>query len=309
MKRAAAAILALVMALGLTGCASIFDKSYFSSSEYVSETREAYASGSVEVSSYLELTLAINNLVSEHEDSLTIHFTAYEGDMQEDLAAACREVSTDTALGAYAVDYITYDLDRIVAYYEAEVYVYYKRSAEELDEIVSVNTADDLYNAICGMLEELDTRLVAMVGASSVDEEAVLGYVDEAYFSDPLSCVERPEATVNVYTGGGFQRIVELGLIAIFIIFQPEIRRLLERMGSGKFAFFFGAPGVPGGTVMASLGLITGVLLFDATGTGLMLTIFALQDSFGTACNVTGDGALTLILTGYAEKHHIEAES
>lgn len=73
--------------------------------------------------------------------------------------------------------------------------------------------------------------------------------------------------------------------------------------------FAIGAPGVPGGTVMASLGLITGVLLFDATGTGLMLTIFALQDSFGTACNVTGDGALTLILTGYADKHHIEAEN
>ena len=73
--------------------------------------------------------------------------------------------------------------------------------------------------------------------------------------------------------------------------------------------FAIGAPGVPGGTVMASLGLITGVLLFDATGTGLMLTIFALQDSFGTACNVTGDGALTLILTGYADKHHIEADS
>ena len=61
--------------------------------------------------------------------------------------------------------------------------------------------------------------------------------------------------------------------------------------------FAVGAPGVPGGTVMASLGLITGVLGFDATGTALMLTIFALQDSFGTACNVTGDGALTMILT------------
>lgn len=72
--------------------------------------------------------------------------------------------------------------------------------------------------------------------------------------------------------------------------------------------FAIGAPGVPGGTVMASLGLITGILLFDNTGTALMLTIFALQDSFGTACNVTGDGALTLILTGYVEKHHIEAE-
>lgn len=72
--------------------------------------------------------------------------------------------------------------------------------------------------------------------------------------------------------------------------------------------FAVGAPGVPGGTVMASLGLITGVLGFDATGTALMLTIFALQDSFGTACNVTGDGALTMILTGYVEKHKIEKQ-
>ena len=73
--------------------------------------------------------------------------------------------------------------------------------------------------------------------------------------------------------------------------------------------FAIGAPGVPGGTVMASLGLITGILLFSDTGTALMLTIFALQDSFGTACNVTGDGALTLILTGYADRHGIAEKS
>ena len=70
--------------------------------------------------------------------------------------------------------------------------------------------------------------------------------------------------------------------------------------------FAIGAPGVPGGTVMASLGLITGVLMLGDDGAALMLAIFALQDSFGTACNVTGDGALTLFLTGYAEKHGIE---
>jgi len=74
--------------------------------------------------------------------------------------------------------------------------------------------------------------------------------------------------------------------------------------------FAIGAPGVPGGTVMASLGLITGVLMLGDDGAALMLAIFALQDSFGTACNVTGDGALTLFLTGYAEKHGIkEAEA
>lgn len=73
--------------------------------------------------------------------------------------------------------------------------------------------------------------------------------------------------------------------------------------------FAIGAPGVPGGTVMASLGIITGVLMFDDAGTALMLTIFALQDSFGTACNVTSDGALTLMLTGYAKKHNIEEQN
>lgn len=73
--------------------------------------------------------------------------------------------------------------------------------------------------------------------------------------------------------------------------------------------FAIGAPGVPGGTVMASLGLIVSVLGFDETGTALMLTIFALQDSFGTACNVTGDGALTLMLTGYVDKHKLEPQN
>ncbi|WP_291583424.1 dicarboxylate/amino acid:cation symporter [Clostridium sp. UBA6640] len=66
--------------------------------------------------------------------------------------------------------------------------------------------------------------------------------------------------------------------------------------------FAIGAPGVPGGTVMASLGLIISVLGFNEAGTALILTIFALQDSFGTACNITGDGALALMLSGIAEK-------
>lgn len=69
--------------------------------------------------------------------------------------------------------------------------------------------------------------------------------------------------------------------------------------------FAIGAPGVPGGTVMASLGIISSVLGFDDTGIALMLTIFALQDSFGTACNVVGDGALALILNGIFKKDKV----
>jgi len=73
--------------------------------------------------------------------------------------------------------------------------------------------------------------------------------------------------------------------------------------------FAIGAPGVPGGTVMASLGIVSSILGFGQEGIALLLAVFAIQDSFGTACNVTGDGALTLMLTGYCEKHNVEEQN
>jgi Na+/H+-dicarboxylate symporter len=56
------------------------------------------------------------------------------------------------------------------------------------------------------------------------------------------------------------------------------------------------AVGVPGGSVTAALGILESVLGLDATGLGLMVALFMIQDSFGTAANVTGDAALTIIV-------------
>jgi len=61
------------------------------------------------------------------------------------------------------------------------------------------------------------------------------------------------------------------------------------------------APGVPGGAVMATLGLLESILGFTETMISLMITLLYLaQDSFGTACNVTGDGAITVIANKFA---------
>ncbi|SDH33999.1 Na+/H+-dicarboxylate symporter [Myroides phaeus] len=73
--------------------------------------------------------------------------------------------------------------------------------------------------------------------------------------------------------------------------------------------FALGAPGVPGGALTASLGLITQLLGFDDAGIALTLTIFALQDSFGTACNIVGDGALSLMVTTFHDKQHKKREA
>lgn len=74
--------------------------------------------------------------------------------------------------------------------------------------------------------------------------------------------------------------------------------------GVGEFAGFIAmlgitiiaAPGVPGGAIMASLGLLTSMLGFSEADNALMIALYITMDSFGTACNVTGDGAIAVIV-------------
>lgn len=62
------------------------------------------------------------------------------------------------------------------------------------------------------------------------------------------------------------------------------------------------APGVPGGAIMASLGVLASMLGFDENAQALMIALYIAMDSFGTACNVTGDGALALIIDKWFRK-------
>ncbi len=56
------------------------------------------------------------------------------------------------------------------------------------------------------------------------------------------------------------------------------------------------APGVPGGAIMASLGLLTSLLGFSEADNAMMIALYIAMDSFGTACNITGDGAIAQIV-------------
>lgn len=62
------------------------------------------------------------------------------------------------------------------------------------------------------------------------------------------------------------------------------------------------APGVPGGAIMAALGLLESMLGFGETTQALMIALYIAMDSFGTACNVTGDGAIAVIVDKIARK-------
>lgn len=65
------------------------------------------------------------------------------------------------------------------------------------------------------------------------------------------------------------------------------------------------APGVPGGAIMAAVGLLSSMLGFSETDVAMMIALYIAMDSFGTACNITGDGAIALIIDKlFGKKQH-----
>ena len=146
-----------------------------------------------------------------------------------------------------------------------------------------------------------------LTALGTMSSAATLGVALNCAHKSPVLRKEISDVTIPL-----FANIHLCGSILTETIFVMTVSQLLYGSMPSLFTlvlfilmlglFAIGAPGVPGGTVLASLGLIISVLHFDETGTALLLTIFALQDSFGTACNVTGDGALTLITDTYEKK-------
>lgn len=63
--------------------------------------------------------------------------------------------------------------------------------------------------------------------------------------------------------------------------------------------FMVAAPGVPGGAIMAALGVLASMLGFGASEQALMIALYITMDSFGTACNVTGDGAIAVVMNRF----------
>ena len=141
----------------------------------------------------------------------------------------------------------------------------------------------------------------------TMSSAATLGVALHCAHKSPILRKEISDVTIPL-----FANIHLCGSILTETVFVMTVSKLLYGTLPTPFTlvlfilllglFAIGAPGVPGGTVLASLGLIISVLQFDEAGTALLLTIFALQDSFGTACNVAGDGALTLITDTYEKK-------
>ena len=100
----------------------------------------------------------------------------------------------------------------------------------------------------------------------------------------------------TIHLAGSTMKIVACAMAIMFMTAAP-----ITLVKLGGFIFMLGiamvaAPGVPGGAIMAALGLLQTMLGFDETLQALMIALYIAMDSFGTACNVTGDGAIAVVV-------------
>jgi len=100
----------------------------------------------------------------------------------------------------------------------------------------------------------------------------------------------------TIHLAGSMLKIVSCAVAVMYLFDMP-----FDNMIMAGFIFMLAitmvaAPGVPGGAIMASVGVLQGILGFDQNMIALMIALYITMDSFGTACNVTGDGAIAIIV-------------
>ncbi|NLV85751.1 MAG: hypothetical protein GX025_00830 [Clostridiales bacterium] len=210
-KRVIALILAAALT-GLCGCSAFFKKEYLSVSEYTEGTKSDFDGDLADIEDYEGLTKAINAMLTAHKQEGRVVFKNYQGDLQSDLAQACWEVKTKSALGSYAVDYVSHDLNRIVTYYEATIYITYNRSQEELEKIHYVSGRASLVEELSKELESLSRYNVYRISSATITADEILSILERAYTSNPLSCVVEPKASVRLHPESGAHRIVEIDI-------------------------------------------------------------------------------------------------
>lgn len=149
------------------------------------------------------------------------------------------------------------------------------------------------FRALVTMLPAYVTALGTSSSAATIPvtlAQAVKNGVreDTANFTVPLCATIHMPCSMLKLTAVAYAISVSVGLPSDFGTYIGFIMMLAITMVA--------APGVPGGAVMASLGLLASMLGFDNNMQGLMIALYIAMDSFGTAGNVTGDGAIALIV-------------
>lgn len=242
--RITALILGLCLMLG--GCASLLNRSYSTQAPHEPFSDEEKDSDILRAETYQGLVSALLDFISRGANEGTIRLYNYTGSAESDLDAAYLELTRQDPLGAYAVDYITYELSRVMSYYEVHLRkIVYRRTPEQVEGIVSVTGVSAIVGELREVLSEVREEAVFRVSYfdEGITEEAIAEMVREAYEEVPEAAFELPQVQVEIYPkeAVGPQRIVEILLSYPEPLENGEVRQAVLPLYSPVLPFTGGA--------------------------------------------------------------------
>lgn len=149
------------------------------------------------------------------------------------------------------------------------------------------------FKNIVSMLPAYFTALGTSSSAATIP--VTLSCARKCGVSEPVSNFSVP-LCATIHMPGSMMKITACAIAIMMLQGMPFSFDLVLGFIMLEAITAVAAPGVPGGVIMASLGVLSSVLGFDETSLALIITLYIVMDSFGTACNVVSDGAVALIV-------------
>ena len=214
LRRFAAAVLLAALLLLLCGCGSLFEKEVVDIQDYEPPVQEKVSEAEkVTVRNFTALKKAITEMVYSGAEGGSLAFDVnYDGDAVKDIEEACWQLRSQNALCAYCVVNISYEISKIVTYYEADISIDYADSALPVSEIIQLPYAIGVEEILKEAMENNRTRLVLFINASTYSRDKMAQLVTDVYRSNPVCSVREPKTDVYLYSGSSRQRLYEINL-------------------------------------------------------------------------------------------------
>lgn len=211
LKKTISLLLCLGVFLTSTGCSHFLEDEVHVSSVHVESDPPIFNDAvTSEVKSYKELKNEILRIVSACRTKGTIRFVGYDGDIERDVSDACIDVSHNTAVGAYAVFHINFSVNKIVSYYEADINVTYKKTQEQIRNIINLASMEDFLTVLEKLMDASGSYLAVMTRMEEINEERIRQAIEQVYYTRSVSTFCLPDVTIGVYPENGEEKVVDI---------------------------------------------------------------------------------------------------
>ena len=204
----------ILVCLLLCGCSRFAEGEYQVITEHVESGSGQETTGRIyEVHTYSGLKRAVQDLVDSSADDGVIRAIEYTGLIRDDVSKACLEVARSTPIGAYAVDYMTHTVTRILTYDEVTLHIHYKLSTEDIRAVRTVSSLNDFYMRIDEGLDSGTDFLALQVVTLAVNDRSIKNYISNYYRQHPDTLLSQPDVSVSFYPSEEYvQKIITVSM-------------------------------------------------------------------------------------------------